>query len=231
VCAHVDKDEVYHCEPLLAGGEVIGVLYIRGLVAAEDRFQLTVLTENIASALVNHRLQRSLREQTIRDPLTGLFNRRYMEEALTLEIARSSRSGAPLSVVMCDVDHFKRFNDEFGHDAGDAVLQAVASEMRSRFREGDVVCRYGGEEFTIIAPGTTADALVQRVEMVRHAIGEINIRQKGRTLGTTSMSFGIATWAAGMAKDGSTLVQAADEALYEAKRTGRNRTSVSEKAA
>lgn len=231
VCAHAGGDDVYHCEPLLAGGEVIGVLYLEGVVGAEDRFQLTVLTENIASALVNHRLQRSLREQTIRDPLTGLFNRRYMEEALTLEIARSSRSGAPLSVVMCDVDHFKRFNDEFGHDAGDAVLQAVASEMRSRFREGDVVCRYGGEEFTVIAPGTTAEALVQRVEMVRHAIGELSIRQNGRTLGTTNMSFGIATWAAGMAKDGSTLVQAADEALYEAKRAGRNRTSVSRKAA
>ncbi|PZU06135.1 MAG: diguanylate cyclase [Sphingobium sp.] len=231
VCAHVAQDEIYHCEPLLAGGEVIGVLYLSGLVGAESRFRLTVLTENIASALVNHRLQRSLREQTIRDPLTGLFNRRYMEETLNLEIARASRSGAPFSLVMCDVDHFKRFNDEFGHDAGDAVLQAVASEMRSRFRDGDVICRYGGEEFTIIAPGTTAEALMERVELVRNAIGELNVRQNGRTLGSTNMSFGIATWIDSMAKDGSTLIQAADAALYEAKRAGRNRTSISRLAA
>jgi diguanylate cyclase (GGDEF)-like protein len=231
VCGHVDAGEIYHCEPLLAGGEVIGVLHLRGRIGSENRFRMNVLAENIASALVNHRLQRSLREQTIRDPLTGLFNRRYMEETLKLEIARASRAGTPLSVVMCDVDHFKRFNDEFGHDAGDVVLQAVAAEMRSRFRDGDVVCRYGGEEFTIIAPGTTADALAGRVEIVRHAIAELNVRQGSRTLGSTSMSFGIATWTAAMARDGSTLVQAADVALYQSKREGRNRATISALAA
>lgn len=231
VCGHAGADEIYHCEPLLAGGEVIGVLYLHGRIGSESRFRLTVLTENIASALVNHRLQRSLREQTIRDPLTGLFNRRYMEEALKLEIARASRSRVPLSLVMCDVDHFKRFNDEFGHDAGDAVLQAVATEMRSRFRDGDVVCRFGGEEFTIIAPGTTAEALMDRVEIVRQAISDLNVRQNGRTLGATSMSFGIATWTQAMARDGTTLVQAADAALYQAKREGRNRATISSLAA
>lgn len=227
VCGHVVEDEVYHCEPLLAGGEVIGVLYLRGRIEAENGFRMSVLTENIASALVNHRLQRSLREQTIRDPLTGLFNRRYMEEALTLEIARASRSGSPLSLVMCDIDHFKRFNDEFGHDAGDAVLQIVAAEMRSRFRDGDVVCRFGGEEFTIIAPGTTAEALAGRVEIVRQAICELTVRHGNRTLGSTSMSFGIATWTDAMTRDGSTLIQAADIALYQSKRDGRNRATIS----
>ncbi|SFO30056.1 diguanylate cyclase (GGDEF) domain-containing protein [Sphingomonas sp. OK281] len=231
ICAHVAEDEVYHCEPLLAGGEVIGVLYLRGRIEAENRFRMSVLTENIASALVNHRLQRSLREQTIRDPLTGLFNRRYMEEALKLEIARASRAGSPLSLVMCDIDHFKRFNDEFGHDAGDAVLQTVAAEMRSRFRDGDVVCRFGGEEFTIIAPGTTAEALAGRVEVVRQAVAELNVRHGNRTLGSTSMSFGIATWSDVMDKDGATLIQAADMALYQSKREGRNRATISMLAA
>lgn len=231
VCAHVDHDEAYHCEPLLAGGEVIGVLHLRGQVGAESRFRLTVLAENIASALVNHRLQRSLREQTIRDPLTGLFNRRYMEEAMTLEIARAARSGAPLSLVMCDVDHFKRFNDDHGHDAGDAVLQAVAAEMKNRFRDGDVVCRFGGEEFTVIAPGTSSDALMTRVEAVRQAIAELSIQQNGRTLGATSMSFGIASWNDTMARDGSSLIQAADAALYQAKREGRNRATICRLAA
>ncbi|MFC3215535.1 sensor domain-containing diguanylate cyclase [Novosphingobium panipatense] len=232
VCAHVDRQvDCYHCEPLLAGGEVIGVLYLAGEVEAETRFRLTVLAENIASALVNHRLQRGLREQTIRDPLTGLFNRRYMEEALPLEIARASRSRDPVSLVMCDVDHFKRFNDEFGHDAGDAVLQAAAAEMRKRFREGDVVCRFGGEEFTIIAPGTSATALSGRVDVVREAISQQVVQEGGRTLGSMTMSFGIATWEEGMERDGSTLIKAADAALYRAKREGRNRVVVDERSA
>lgn len=227
VCNHIGEDDhPYHCEPLLAGGEVIGTLYLRGEVEADDRFRLTFMAENIASALVNHRLQRGLREQTIRDPLTGLFNRRYMQEALGVEIARATRSGAPLSLVMCDVDHFKRFNDDFGHDAGDAVLRAVASEMQSRFRNGDVVCRYGGEEFTIIAPGSTAEALAQRVEVVREAITRISLNHAGQSLGSVSMSFGIAMWEDGMNRDGSTLVQLADGALYRAKREGRNRAVV-----
>ncbi|WP_171745157.1 diguanylate cyclase [Sphingomonas sp. AP4-R1] len=224
VCAHVhDTEASYHCEPLLAGGEVIGTLYLDGVVSEDASFRLSIMAENIASALVNQRLQRGLREQTIRDPLTGLFNRRYMEETLALEIARASRSGAPLSVVMCDVDHFKRFNDEFGHDAGDAVLQAVAAEMQRLFRDGDVVCRYGGEEFTIIVPGCSAETVAERVERVRQGITELNIKRSGSTLGATSMSFGVARWDESMARDGSTLVQAADAALYRAKREGRNR--------
>ena len=227
VCAHVNVDtERYHCEPLLAGGEVIGVVYLEGVIGEEDHFRLNVLTENIASALVNHRLQRGLREQTIRDPLTGLFNRRYMQEMLALEIARAARSGTRLSVAMCDVDHFKRFNDDFGHDAGDTVLQAVSSEMRKRFRDGDVVCRYGGEEFTIVAPDTTPEVLAARTELVRQAIGELSLRQGGRTLGSTSMSFGIASWSEGMDREGSALIQAADAALYRAKAGGRNKVVV-----
>ena len=224
VCAHVGEDtDHYHCEPLLAGGEVIGVLYLKGVIGAEGRFSLTVLSENIASALVNHRLQRGLREQTIRDPLTSLFNRRYMEETLALEIARASRSGSPLSLVMCDIDHFKRFNDEFGHDAGDAVLQAVAAELRSRFRDGDVICRFGGEEFTVIAPNTSAEILAQRAESVRQAISEVTLQQGGRTLGAITMSFGIACWEQSMDREGNALIKCADTSLYEAKRQGRNK--------
>ena len=224
VCAHVGKGmHHYHCEPLLAGGEVIGVLYLKGVVGTDSRFRLSVLSENIASALVNHRLQRGLREQTIRDPLTGLFNRRYMEETLSLEIARAARSGSPLSLIMCDIDHFKRFNDEFGHDAGDAVLQTVGTELRSRFREGDLVCRFGGEEFTIIAPGTSPEALAQRADFVRQAISEIVVQQAGRTLGSVTMSFGVAAWQQGMDREGAALIKSADVALFEAKRQGRNK--------
>lgn len=132
---------------------------------------------------------------------------------------------------MCDVDHFKRFNDDHGHDAGDTVLQAVAAEMKNRFRDGDVVCRFGGEEFTVIAPGTSSQALMIRVETVRQAIAELSIQQNRRTLGATTMSFGIATWNDTMARDGSSLVQAADAALYQAKRDGRNRAAICRLAA
>lgn len=224
LCGHLDGERAhYHCEPLLAAGEVIGVIYLRGDVPAQRRFSLTVLTENIASALVNQRLQRGLREQTIRDPLTGLFNRRYMEETLGIEIARAARSNGTLSVIMCDIDHFKRFNDEYGHEAGDAVLSAVAAEMTSRFRDGDVICRYGGEEFTIIASGTDAQQMMGRAELVRKAISELQVRDRGRSLGSTTMSFGIASWSPAMDRAGTALIRAADVALYRAKREGRNR--------
>lgn len=224
VCRHLNDDKShYHCEPLLAAGEVIGVIYLCGELSAQQRFSLTVMTENIASALVNQRLQRGLREQTIRDPLTGLFNRRYMEETLAIEVARAARSGGALSVIMCDIDHFKRFNDDFGHDAGDAVLSVVAAEMATRFRDGDVLCRYGGEEFTIIAAGSTLQQMADRAEMVRKAIAELQVHDRGRSLGAITMSFGIASWSPSTDRKGAALIQAADVALYRAKREGRNR--------
>lgn len=227
VCGHAQHaPSHYHCEPLLAAGEAIGIFHLRGDPTPEQRFSLAVLGENIASALVNHRLQRGLREQTIRDPLTGLFNRRYMEETLALEVARAARSNQPLSVIMCDVDHFKRFNDEFGHEAGDTVLSVIAAEMATRFRDGDVICRYGGEEFTIIAPGTSAQQLASRADTVRAAIAALHIRCRGSALGSTTMSFGIATWTPAMDREGVALVAAADRALYRAKREGRNRVVV-----
>lgn len=232
VCGHVDDNSmIYHCEPLLAGGEVIGLLYFERLIEAEERFRLTAIAENVASALVNHRLQRDLREQTIRDPLTGLFNRRYMEETLGLEMARAARNSDLLCLVMCDVDHFKRFNDEFGHDSGDALLRAVATEMQRHFRDGDVICRFGGEEFTIIAPGATVAALAARVELLRTEIQKVAIRHDGRSLGSVTMSFGIAQWDARTGHEAAALIRQADEALYRAKRDGRNRIMLADRTA
>lgn len=220
-CRHVSDDARYHCEPVLAGGEVVGLLYLEGEVTARDRFRLAALTENIALALVNQRLQRGLREQSIRDPLTGLFNRRYMEETLATEVARAHRSGQPLGVIMCDVDHFKRFNDDHGHAAGDAVLQVVAGALQRHFRDGDVVCRYGGEEFAVIAPTGDLERLQQRAEELRAAIKAQALRHDGRTLRPITMSLGLTALMPG--QTGEDVVAEADAALYRAKQEGRDR--------
>jgi diguanylate cyclase (GGDEF)-like protein len=154
-----------------------------------------------------------------------------LEETLQVEIARAARAKSPLTLVMCDVDHFKRFNDDFGHEAGDHVLQAVTAEMRNHFREGDVVCRFGGEEFTVIAPGATPEAMAPRIERLRKAIAELQLRLGSTSLGSVSMSFGLARLTDEMLRDGSTLLQTADEALYRAKREGRNRAILADQIA
>jgi len=225
VCAHaVGPDPVERlCEPVLAGGEVLGLLFIEGHMTEEHRFRLDMLMENVGLALANENLRSRLREQSIRDPLTKLFNRRYMEEALALETARAERSGAPLSIVMCDVDHFKRFNDGHGHEAGDLLLAAVAGLIQAHFRQGDVVCRYGGEEFMVIAPGAPLELIDKRVEALRLAVRNLTVDHQGHRLGPVTMSFGIDCWTGGDTSKLREMVGEADRALFRAKRLGRDR--------
>jgi diguanylate cyclase (GGDEF)-like protein len=227
-CAHAAAapDVPQHCEPLLAGGDVLGLLYVEGALDEEARFRLSLLAETIALALVNEDLRKRLREQSIRDPLTQLFNRRYLEESLTLETARAARAGQPLTVIMADVDHFKRFNDTFGHTAGDHVLQAVGAHLRSHFRDGDLVCRYGGEEFTVIAPAASADQVRARVEMVRLALHGLAVEHERQLLGPVRMSFGVACWDPADGSSVGNLLARADGALYRAKGLGRDRVEV-----
>jgi diguanylate cyclase (GGDEF)-like protein len=228
VCAHAASSAVVErrCEPLLAGGEVLGLLYIEGFISDENRFRLRMLKESVALALVNDNLRSRLREQSIRDPLTKLFNRRYMEEALALETARAKRSGTPLSIVMCDVDHFKRFNDAHGHEAGDQLLAAVAGLIQSQFRDGDIVCRYGGEEFMVIAPGARPELIQRRAETLRLAVRNLIIEHRGQNLGPVTMSFGIDSWSANEERPLGALLGEADRALFEAKRLGRDRVQL-----
>jgi diguanylate cyclase (GGDEF)-like protein len=226
-CSHATAAEAfvpYHCEPLLAAGEVLGLLYIEGVLDQEDQFRLGMLAENVALALVNENLRDRLRQQSIRDPLTNLFNRRYMEEAFALEVSRAQRSGTDLSVIMADVDHFKRFNDTFGHEAGDALLRDVAKLINTGFRGGDIVCRYGGEEFIVITPGADAALAVRRCEELRTAIEHFVGEYQGKSLGQVTMSFGVASANGGERLDG--LIGVADRALYRAKQKGRNRIEV-----
>lgn len=164
-------------------------------------------------------LQEHLREQAVRDPLTGLFNRRYLMETLEREVVRCRRAGEPLSVVMLDVDHFKAVNDALGHDAGDRVLVAVGGYLISQVRDGDAACRYGGEEFVVVLPNTPVDVALRRAEDWRLAVRRVPPVLGDRPV---SVSIGVAT----LPQHGGSaaaLVRSADDAMYEAKALGRDR--------
>lgn len=224
-CHHLAASvEAYSCMPLLAHGDIVGLLYLDGIPDAGTT-RLPLFAENIALALANFRLQQSLREQSIRDPLTHLFNRRYLEESLNLELARANRSDAPLGLMMIDVDHFKRFNDTFGHDAGDTVLRAVGQALPGQVRAGDVVCRYGGEEFTVILPDADLDLTLKRAEEIRQAVMALAVRHQKQSLAQVTVSIGVA--ARPLHGDtAESLLASADAALYRAKVNGRNRVEV-----
>jgi diguanylate cyclase (GGDEF)-like protein len=174
------------------------------------------------------KLQEQLREQSIRDPLTGMFNRRFMQETLDRELARSTRDQCPVAIVMLDLDHFKDLNDSHGHMAGDLVLQAMGELLRGKTRRNDVACRFGGEECVIIMPGVPLDIVTRRADELRAALANLRIPFGGSTLQTTA-SVGVAVFP-GHGKDVDTLLRAADEAMYTAKQAGRDRVVVNPSA-
>jgi diguanylate cyclase (GGDEF)-like protein len=230
VCDHIrgEQPPAYRCVPLVAQGETVGLLYLEERAAVrtsiEDRY-LQVLTETLASSLVNLRLRERLRHQSIRDPLTGLFNRRYMEESLELECARAKRSGHSLSVAMVDIDHFKRFNDTFGHDAGDVILKHVGEMLRRLLRQGDVACRFGGEEFFLLLPSMPAAEALVVAARIRVGAQLIDAVHRGQSLGKITISVGMAEFpSAGNTPEA--VIAAADQALYAAKHSGRDRVEL-----
>jgi diguanylate cyclase (GGDEF)-like protein len=167
-------------------------------------------------------LKEELHEQAIHDPLTGLYNRRYLNETLAREITRVERENNSLSVIMSDIDHFKMINDTYGHPVGDKFLVEIASLMKKHARGSDIVCRYGGEEFLLVLPGTTISSAAKRAEEIRQKCTEIIIQHKGKDLKVT-MSFGMATYP-DHGKESEEIIAKADKALYRAKAQGRNRT-------
>ncbi|WP_295452078.1 sensor domain-containing diguanylate cyclase [uncultured Thiodictyon sp.] len=216
------------CIPLTVRGETLGLLHVGARQTltegqfADLRTLAIAVSEAARLALSNIRLQETLREQAIRDPLTGLFNRRYLDETLPRELQVSRRRGEPLAVAMLDLDHFKRFNDAYGHEAGDAVLRAVGALLNASLRAGDLACRYGGEELTLILPGTSLDAARERLDGLRRAIMQTRILYRGGDLPAITASVGVAV-AGGEETDATALLARADAALYRAKEAGRNR--------
>jgi len=222
-CAHVGEAGDALCVPLAAYGELIGAISIASPpgLAARHRLLAESVTEQIAMALGNLMLREELKAQSIRDPLTGLFNRRYTEETLERELKGAARSKAPVGVVMIDVDHFKRVNDTHGHDGGDVVLKAIAELLRSRTRGHDVVSRLGGEELLVLLPGASLESAKAKAEALREAIAKLELTHRGRRVEVTA-SFGVAAFPE-HGSEGPELLRAADQALYTAKRTGRDR--------
>lgn len=164
----------------------------------------------------------TLNEQATTDPLTGLYNRRYLMEFLHRELARAGRSASYVAAIMLDIDYFKRINDSFGHAAGDLVLTAIADLLKRHIRDSDIACRYGGEEFVLILADAALEGALQRAESIRKLTANLELKYADQALGPITMSFGVAVFP-DHATDARSLIQAADEALYQAKNLGRDR--------
>jgi diguanylate cyclase (GGDEF)-like protein len=198
----------------------------------EEVSRLGEAFDQMAQALQDREaeLQKALRETrelAITDPLTGLHNRRYLWELLGRELLKARRNRTPVAAILADIDHFKRFNDSWGHEAGDLVLKRVADVIREHVRGSDIGCRYGGEELAVILPETTLEVAVERAERIRRGIAAVRLDYEGEQLDAVTSSFGVAIYPQ-HAGDAEELLRAADEALYEAKKAGRNRVVVSQ---
>jgi diguanylate cyclase (GGDEF)-like protein/PAS domain S-box-containing protein len=232
-CSHAaGVANTYLCVPVLAQGEAFGILHFQATdenpTLADSELSLkTTFASHVGLSVANIRLREALRTQSIRDPLTGLYNRRYLNEMLERETRRAVRAEHGLGILMLDLDHFKKFNDTYGHDAGDTVLRETASFLTKSVRAEDIVCRFGGEEFVVILPMADITASQARAERIRLKLRELTVLHQGQSLGMLTVSVGVAE----LPSHGTSpqeLIEAADAALYRAKREGRDRVAVAE---
>lgn len=228
-CAHFGgsiPDESL-CLPLMGQNEIIGMLCLQTTKSENTYFTQDVQNlavasaDSIALALANLRLRERLRNQTIRDPLTGIFNRRYLEETLEREAHRAGRNNEPLCVIMFEIDDFKQYNNTFGHNAGDYVLKKIADTMRSNLRRSDFPCRYGGDEFTLLLPNTTLDDGAYRAEELRKAIEALALSFNNQALGQVTVRLGVAAYPK-HGETGEAVLKVADDASYRARAIGKN---------
>lgn len=241
-CQHLSRPPVgpYFCAPITAQGEVLGMLHVR---FAEGEAQppalqesrpetrklwVLAVSEHLSLALANLKLRETLRMQAVRDALTGLYNRRYMEHALEREVLRAARNRRTVGLIMLDLDHFKRVNDSYGHEVGDLLLRSVGEFLLANVRAEDIACRYGGEEFVVMLPEATLAMTQTRAEQLWKGIQGLTVNVRGDLLRPLTTSVGVAAFP----EHGRTLAElmrAADAALYSAKRQGRDRVMVAQK--
>jgi diguanylate cyclase (GGDEF)-like protein/PAS domain S-box-containing protein len=239
-CLHLATSPTIEClcVPMIAQGNTIGIVHLAfereaqiqcdpGTESFRESYQRLAISaaSQIALSLASLQLRETLREQSIRDPLTGLFNRRFLEESFERELQLAGRKKQALAVIFLDLDHFKGFNDSFGHDAGDLVLQSLADLLRNFFRATDICCRYGGEEFAIILPESSSQDAAIRANMLRSEVKQLRLKYKNHLLGPLTLSAGVAAFP----EHGTTcsgLLEIADQCLYESKASGRDRVTV-----
>src|SRR5882757_205428 len=226
------------CVPMAAQGDTLGILHVHSNPVSDTganevvrplplskRQLATAVAEQVGLALANLKLRETLRVLSVRDPLTGLFNRRFMQESLERELRRAARASKPLGAILLDIDHFKRFNDSYGHEAGDIVLRELSAVLNSQIRGEDIACRIGGEEFLLVMPDTSLEVTQQRAEKLREDCKRVSIQYGGRPLSAITLSMGIAMFPThGATSD--TILRTADHALYQAKTEGRDRVVV-----
>jgi len=239
-CQHLTQRSTSErlCVPMVAQGNTVGVLHLEFESATalerdsgkesfrEAHQQLAIsAASQIALSLASLQLRETLRDQAIRDPLTLLFNRRFLEESLERELQLAGRKKQSIAVLFLDLDHFKSFNDTFGHDAGDMVLQSLADLFRNFFRSTDICCRYGGEEFAIILPESSSRDAAIRADALRSEVKNLRLQYKKQAVGQLTLSVGVAAFP----EHGSTsvkLLKIADQCLYESKSRGRDVVTV-----
>lgn len=233
-CTHTDRSpgRASVCVPMMARGGTIGLLHLASEGQAGPDAKLLdrmarPLAEQLSLGLANIQLRETLRDQSIRDTLTGLHNRRFLEETLEKECARAVRYQRSLALLLLDLDHFKRFNDTHGHEAGDLLLTELGHAIRSRLRTADTACRLGGEEFVVLLPDTGLEAAQTLAEQIRLRVADLRLRMDGRPLGEVTVSIGVAA-TPDHGGSGRMLLRTADGAMYQAKSQGRNQVVVAE---
>ena len=220
------------CLPLMVQGEILGVLTLLDGSAHRGEHTLSLqqlavtFGETIKLSLSNLKLREELRQQAVRDPLTGLYNRRYLDDVLPRELLLAQRRNIPLCVVVLDIDGFKQFNDAFGHATGDLLLREFGRVLRERLRKSDILCRFGGDEFVLILPDSSIADTQERMEQIRKIIKKLQLAHAdGQALGAITLSAGVAF----MPEHGTTdseLLRLADEAMYSAKQAGGDRIAI-----
>ena len=234
ICPHLNHtlSAPYVCLPLMAKGDILGLLHLKNAFNLDDsgqnpekadlRKMAVTLSEYLSLSIANVKLSECLSRQSIQDPQSGLYNRRFMEESLQREILRAARKQTQIGIIMGDLDHFKKFNDVYGHAAGDKIIVQIGKLFKERFRGSDIACRYGGEEFLIILPETSREDTFKRADALREDIKKMEMVFQGQILGTITMSMGIASYPEKGARI-EDLLRVADTALYKAKQEGRDK--------